>query len=285
MSDPGAGVPQDEREQWAQLARGWERHADFVARQDTKVLDWIVSHLDPKPGETFLELGAGPGDTGFAVAEKLGTDGKLISTDVSPDMLGVTQRRAQQKGATNVEFKVTDAQAIDFPDASVDGALYRYGPMLLDDPGAHAREVRRVLKDGGRYATAVIGPPDVNLWMTVPMMSFIQSGFPPPVANLDPTAPGSPFSLADPDRLNALFLGAGFKDVVVEPIEQPFTFESFDEVFTMASELAGPLAIAIGTLSDDDKERYKETLRGNVEGFKSGDGYALPAKSLVALAR
>lgn len=283
MSD--TGTPQDGGDLWAQLAPGWERNADFIARTNSKVLDWMVSRLDPKPGETFLELGAGSGDTGFAVAEKIAPNGKLISTDVSPEMVEVTKRRAQQKGATNVEFKVTDAQSIDLPDSSVDGTLYRFGPMLVDDPAAHAREVRRVLKDGGRHATAVIGPPDVNAWVTMPMMSFVQAGFPPPIANPDPTAPGAPFSLADPDRLNKLFLDAGFKDIVIEPVEQNFDFEDFDEVFMVAAELAGPLAIAIGRLSDDERERYKEALRGNVEGFRSGDGYSLPARALCALAR
>jgi cyclopropane fatty-acyl-phospholipid synthase-like methyltransferase len=66
---------------WDEMAAGWEGHRGTVWDASRAVGEWLVDALDPQPGETVLELAAGVGDTGFAAASELGSDGKLISTD------------------------------------------------------------------------------------------------------------------------------------------------------------------------------------------------------------
>ena len=68
---------------WEQMAAGWEDDRRGVWDASRVVGEWLVDALDPKPGETVLELAAGVGDTGFAAAERLGPSGRLISTDFS----------------------------------------------------------------------------------------------------------------------------------------------------------------------------------------------------------
>ena len=72
-----------------------------------KVSVWMVEHLDLQPGQTVLELAAGPGDTGFLAAELVKPGGNLISTDASRAMLGVASGRARDLGVTNVELSLT----------------------------------------------------------------------------------------------------------------------------------------------------------------------------------
>ena len=55
-----------------------------LAEALTPVREWLVSELAPQAADTLLELGAGPGDTGFAAAAILGEHGRLLSTDFSP---------------------------------------------------------------------------------------------------------------------------------------------------------------------------------------------------------
>ena len=77
--------------------------------------------LDPQPGDTLLELAAGPGDTGFLAAELIRPGGTLISSDFAPEMLTVAQERAAKLGITNVRFKQIDAEtSIDIEAASID---------------------------------------------------------------------------------------------------------------------------------------------------------------------
>src|SRR3954465_15361411 len=96
------------------------------------VSHWMVDAIAPQPGHTVLELAAGPGDTGFLAAELIQPGGTLISSDFSPEMLSVPQRRAEALGVPNVRFRQIDPErSIDLDAAGVDGVLSRWGYMLM----------------------------------------------------------------------------------------------------------------------------------------------------------
>ena len=109
------------------------------SRASAPVSEWLVDHVDPRPGQTILELAAGPGETGFLAAERVGADGRLISTDLSAGMIDAARRGAEARGLGNVELRVMDAQQIDLPDGSVDGVISRFGVMLMPEPAAAMR--------------------------------------------------------------------------------------------------------------------------------------------------
>jgi ubiquinone/menaquinone biosynthesis C-methylase UbiE len=265
------------------LAPAWEANADFIARSGEKIQRWMVSHLDPQPGETVLELGAGPGDTGFEVAQKLGTDGRLISTDISPEMVEVARRRSQNFGVTNVDFRVMDAQRLDVEGASVDGVVHRFGPMLLPDADASFKEVRRALADGGRYVAAVFSAPQHNPWLMTMAMSAMQSGV--QLEGGNPAGPGGPFSMGDPEEVRRRVEAAGFAEVVVEPVEQVFRFADADEGFERLSTLAGPLAMILSGLPAKQRNEVKKAYATNVEPFRTDEGLAVPGQALGIFAR
>ena len=152
----------------------------------------------PAPGESVLEIAAGPGDTGFLAAELIGESGRLVATDLSSRMLAAAERRAAELGLRNVEFRQVDAQAMDLESASFDVALCRWGLMLMADPAAALAETRRVLRPGGRLALAVWGPREANPWNTTIQGAFGDHGLLPPPA--DPSEPGI-FRLADSGAL------------------------------------------------------------------------------------
>jgi SAM-dependent methyltransferase len=274
------------KQNWESAAAGWERNADLMARLSAPVQEWLVDHLGPQPGETFLELAAGPGETGFEIARRLGDGGWLISTDLAPGMVEAAKRRAAAAGITNAEFREMNAQAIDLPDGSVDGVVHRFGPMLLPDPAASVREVRRVLRDGGRYATAS--------WSTVernplfPLMGRTMAGLghvPPPPPGDDGTGPGGMASMADHGKVRAILTSAGFTDVEIEDVSTPMEFRGFEELWKMPSEVAGPIGQVIKRLDDAERERVKDAVREAASPFSSGDGYSIPAIAVCTFAR
>jgi ubiquinone/menaquinone biosynthesis C-methylase UbiE len=67
------------------------------------VRTWLIRELAPRRGDTVLELCAGPGETGFAAAELLGEEGRLLSTDFSAEMVAVARRRGAELGLRNVD--------------------------------------------------------------------------------------------------------------------------------------------------------------------------------------
>src|SRR6202035_3028763 len=147
----------------------------------------MVGELTLEPGQRVLELAAGPGDTGFLAAKRISPGGTLISSDASEAMLDIARERARELGVDNVEFVQLQLEWIDLETASVDAALCRWGLMLLVDPAAAAQEIRRVLRPGGRFATAVWGAPEDNPWATTPTRALIELGHAQPP---DRDAPG-----------------------------------------------------------------------------------------------
>jgi ubiquinone/menaquinone biosynthesis C-methylase UbiE len=133
------GLPDDfraqSRKRWGEQADGWESTRDELRTATMPVSAWMIDALDPQPGQTLLELAAGTGDTGLLAAELIEPGGTLISSDFSPEMLQVAQRRAEELGVSNVRFKQIDADtSIDIEAGSIDGVLCRWGYMLMADP-------------------------------------------------------------------------------------------------------------------------------------------------------
>ena len=270
----------DVRATWDGLAPAWERHRTQVFEGFRPVSEWLVERISPEPGQTILEVAAGPGDTGFLAAARVGDSGRLISTDIAPGMVEAVRRGATEHGLGNVDCRVMDAQRLDLDDDSVDGVLCRLGFMLMPDPAAAFREVRRVLRDGGRFAYAVIGSPPANQWMGLMMMALVQRGH-APVG--DPFGPGGPFSLSDHDRNRALLAESGFTDVEVTELTGAMPFETPAAYWDLQTQVGGPIPALVAGLPADDAAEIRASVEGMVEQYAITDGYAVPS-SLVAVA-
>jgi ubiquinone/menaquinone biosynthesis C-methylase UbiE len=273
---------QKSRETWARMAPAWEERHDWLMAITGRVNTRLVEKADPQPGQTFLDIAAGTGDLGFEVAERVGPEGRVISIDFSPEMVDVARHQGERRGLTGVEFRVLDAERMDLDDDSVDGVVCRWGYMLMGDPAAALAETRRVLRDGGPLSFAVWATPERNPWGAVPAMTLVQRGHMPPP---EPGAPGI-FAMGDPDRIRSLVTGAGFEDPELEELSFEFRWPDFDDVWDMLARFAGPLALAIGSLADDERERTREAIRESLTPFRRDDGsYTAPAVTWVALAR
>src|SRR5258708_832324 len=101
------------RTTWGELAPGWEARRACMEEITAPLSSWLLEHLDPQPGQTILDIASGTGDLGFAVAERVGSDGRVISTDFSPEMVEVGRRNGEARGATNVEHRILDAERMD----------------------------------------------------------------------------------------------------------------------------------------------------------------------------
>jgi ubiquinone/menaquinone biosynthesis C-methylase UbiE len=269
------------RESWGQMASGWESRREWLMAVTEPVSAWLVEKLDPRPGQTILDLAAGTGDLGFRVAERVGDGGRVISADFAPEMVDVARRASEAKGLANVDHRVLDAERMDLDDASVDGTVCRWGYMLMADPGAALRETRRVLRDGGPLAFAVWQAPDRNPWAAVPGMVLVQRGHLPPP---EPGAPGI-FAMGDPGRIRELVSGAGFAEPELEEIAFEFGYADFDDAWDALVRMAGPLASAIAVLAAGEREATRAAIMEGLAPFRNADGsYTAPAAAWGVLA-
>ncbi len=269
-------------ETWGEMASGWEERNQWMAAATGRVNEWILEHADLQPGQTVLDIAAGPGDLGFRAAGRVGDQGRVLSTDFAPEMVEVARRLGTAREFDNVEYRVLDAERMDLADDSVDVALCRWGYMLMADPAAALKETRRVLRDGGPLSYAVWASPERNPWAAVPGMTLVQRGHMPPP---EPGAPGI-FGMADPDRVRELVADAGFGELELEEIPFDFRYEDFDDVWDTLVRLAGPLARAIGALPEDEREATREAIKEGLDPYVNAEGaYEVPALCWGAIAR
>ena len=281
MIDPDAYREQS-RANWREMAAGWEERRAWMLDNTRVVIERLVELAAPHPGQTFLDVACGPGDLGFAVAERVGTDGRVVATDFAPEMLAVARRVGDARGLQNVEYRVADAEQLDFADGCVDGVVCRWGFMLLADPAAAFAEARRVLRPGGPLAFSVWAGADRNPWATVPGATLVERGVVPPP---EPGVPG-PFALADPDRIRSLVTAAGFEEPQLEEIRFAFRYADADDVWESLLQLAGPLARAIDALDTDERQATRAAIVQSLEPFRQDDGsYDTPAVTWCVLAR
>jgi len=273
--------PEAAMRQWSAVAPAWDKHRDRLFSDARPVSEWLVEQVDPQPGQTLLELTAGPGETGFLAAVRLGSTGRLISSDFVPAMVAAARRRADELGLANVECRVIDAQQIDLPDGSVDGVLSRFGLMLIPQQERAVAEIRRVLRHGGSCAYATWGPPERNPWIFQVVVALLQNGVAP---SGDAFAPGGIFSLSTRERNRALVGAAGFSSAAVEELTGVMRFDSVEDHWTYLAAIAGPLAELIGSLDPGQRQAVRATLAQCLASYEHDGSLQLPWTAVVTRA-
>jgi len=270
------------RERWEQGAAGWSARRRAFQDAALPVSEWMIDAIAPQPGQTVLELAAGPGDTGLMAAERLRPGGRLISTDGAEAMVAVARERAGELGLMDmVQARAMEAEWIDLETATVDAALCRWGYMLLADPETALRETRRVLRPGGRVALAVWDEREVNPLLSAPSAVTVELGLVPAAS---PGQPG-PFSLSDREQLADLIATAGFQDVAIDTVDLCFAFASLDAVWEHQSDLSPTLRAVAEGLSPADHYRLRDAFDERLAPFaQDGGSVSVPGRTLVASA-
>ncbi len=269
------------RGMWAAVAGSWAEHADYADDRGAAVAARMLDQTVPRAGERVLELACGPGGLGLAAAERVAPGGEVVLSDVVAEMTSIALARAAARGVTNVRGRDLDLESIEEPEASYDVVLCREGLMFAPDPARAAREIRRVLRPGGRVALAVWGPRERNPWLGLVFDAVsAQIGAPVP----PPGVPG-PFSLGDSEGLAGLLTGAGLADVVVGELPVPLRAGSFEEWWARTSALAGPLARMLASLPAASREALRARLQVATRVYETPTGLELPGVSLIATGR
>jgi hypothetical protein len=127
---------------------------------------------------------------------------------------------------------------------------------------------------------AVWGAPERNPFVTVLASALVQAGH---VARPREGAP-NPFSMSSGDHTTALLEAAGFSAVTVDEAPVRFRFRDLDEYLSFMADTAGPLAIALQKLSDQDRKTVAASLEDAFGAFVTDGEYTLPGAALVAAA-
>ncbi|MEC5319635.1 class I SAM-dependent methyltransferase [Brenneria populi subsp. brevivirga] len=139
-----------------------QSHSDSVERQfgsqaqnyltssvhaQGKDLERLSALLAGFPHASVIDLGCGAGHASFVAAQAVK---EVVAYDLSSQMLAVVAETAEQKGLANIRTRQGVAESLPFADASADIVISRYSAHHWHDVGQALREIRRVLKPGGR---------------------------------------------------------------------------------------------------------------------------------------
>jgi ubiquinone/menaquinone biosynthesis C-methylase UbiE len=110
---------------------------------------YLLPHL--RPGDSLLDIGCGPG-TITADLAALVAPGTVTAVEISAAALESARAEATARQQSNIEFRVGDVYALDFPDDAFDVVHAHQVLQHLADPVAALREMRRVCRPGGVIA-------------------------------------------------------------------------------------------------------------------------------------
>ncbi|MDT8318991.1 MAG: bifunctional demethylmenaquinone methyltransferase/2-methoxy-6-polyprenyl-1,4-benzoquinol methylase UbiE [Xanthomonadales bacterium] len=117
--------------------RVWKR--DFVANSGVRL------------GDRVLDLAGGTGDISALMSRQVGAKGRVMLTDINAAMLNVGRQRLEDRGiAGNIDYALVNAEQLPFASAGFDLVTIAFGLRNVTDKDAALREMRRVLKPGGR---------------------------------------------------------------------------------------------------------------------------------------
>lgn len=104
-----------------------------------------------RPGHKVLDLAGGTGDLTKAFAKRVGKTGQVVLADINESMVRVGRDRLINEGISgNVDYTITNAEALAFPDNSFDLATIAFGLRNVTNKDKALEELYRVLKPGGQ---------------------------------------------------------------------------------------------------------------------------------------
>jgi demethylmenaquinone methyltransferase/2-methoxy-6-polyprenyl-1,4-benzoquinol methylase len=179
-----------------------------------------VRELHLQPGSLVLDLCTGTGDLALAAVGVGDETSSAIGVDFSAAMLRFAQGKLARIGQRRISLVRGDAMRIPLPDRTVDAVTIGFGIRNVQSSETAAREIRRVLKPGGRLAILEFGTPSVPGFRAVYLFYFRHVL--PRIGRLISRhndaysyLPASVAAFHSPDEFLSLLRDAGFSDVRV----------------------------------------------------------------------
>ncbi|MBX3479975.1 MAG: methyltransferase domain-containing protein [Caulobacter sp.] len=282
MTEPQSADPNaDQIAYWNDKAgETWARLQGLLDRQIAPLGARAMAALDPRGGETLLDIGCGCGDTTLALARAVGGEGAVAGVDISLPMLQVAGRRIEAEGLTQAGVIEADAQIHDFGAETVDGVFSRFGVMFFHQPEAAFANFYRALKRGGRLAFVCWRPLTENPWMLAPLSAALKV-VPAPPPPTDPLAPG-PFAFSDPDRVRTILAGVGFSDIVIKPYDLAIGGHDLENALLLAQKV-GPGALLLRE-NPDRKDAIVAALKETLQAHLGPDGVFFESATWIVTA-
>jgi ubiquinone/menaquinone biosynthesis C-methylase UbiE len=195
----------------------------------------LCETLDLRSGQTVLDVAAGNGNVTLAAARRWCN---VVSTDYVPALLERGRARAEAEGLS-VEFKVADAEALSFGDATFDAVVSSFGVMFTPNQDKAAEELLRVCKPGGKIGLANWTPDGFIGQIFKTLGKYL----PPPAGAKSPALWGTQARIAE-------MFEAGATSINTEKRHFTFRYRSPDHFLWTFKTFYGPMLKAFAALDE-----------------------------------
>jgi ubiquinone/menaquinone biosynthesis C-methylase UbiE len=229
----------------------------------------LVEDVDISAGQSVLDVACGSGNVAIAAARR---HAHVVGIDYVP----VSLARARERAAAErfvIDFKVADAEALPFPDASFDVVLSAFGVMFAPDQEKAASELLRVCRPGGR----------IGLANWTPIGAAVEF-FKRSAKYLPPSPPiHTPWEWGDAGRLTELF-AAGSRSIRMQDRIWLLKAETPDAFLAFYRKHFGPFVELFPTLTPEQAEEFSEAMWEVVRDYnRATDGTISSAFSYVTV--
>jgi SAM-dependent methyltransferase len=267
------------REQWENAAAAWDRWSPLLEDWLGEATELMLDMSGVGPGSRVLDVAAGAGGQTIAAARRVGPEGAVLATDISPAILSYAEERARRAGLANVAVHEVDGEALDVEAGTFDAVISRVGLIYFPEQEKALAGMIAALRPGGRVGAIVYAPAAQNAFFSVPVgIIRRRAELPPPL----PGQPG-PFSLGADGALAGLFERVGLVDVEVRSVEAPLRVATAVECLAFERESFGALHQMLSALSESEQEAAWAEIGEALAAFEGPEGFVGPCEMLVGV--
>jgi ubiquinone/menaquinone biosynthesis C-methylase UbiE len=254
-------------------AENYERY--FVPTIGMAFATALLDAAELHPSHRVLDVACGTGVVTRLTAERVGPDGAIAGLDINPAMLAAA-RSVPSSGAA-IEWHEASAESLPLADGSFDVVLSSLGLQFVPDKMSALREMQRVLAPDGQLAIATVGP-------TPPLFAILEQAL---ARHVKPEAAGfmrAVFSLHEPQELEKLTSGAGFRHVEVRSKGLSVTLPEPAEFLWQYVD-STPLAAAVAQIDDVGRAALERDVVAAWQSFVEDGALIFNANAVLTTAR
>ena len=238
----------------------------------------LVTRASLQLGERLLDAACGTGIVARMAALRVGEGGHVTGLDLNPGMLAVA-RTASTRHGVPITWQEGSLEALPYEQGTFDVVLCQQGLQFSPNRAVAVREMRRVLRMGGRLLCSVWRDLSHNVYMQAVVQAVTQH------MNADAgQRMSAPCSLGNREELRALLQTAGFRDIGIRIDILPMRVGSLEQ-FLPGQFAASPIANDLAALDIKRRERFFEQLTTALQPYRDDEGYTISYETHVARAQ
>ena len=278
LSDPNsmeqandvAAFKQFEHDGWEQSVAAYDHRFGSLT---TQMIMPLIRELKPTKGEKLLDIATGPG----YVAAKGRDCGCIVSAiDISEAMIA----RAREAFPQGIDFRVGDAEALQFGEAAFDVITMNFGMLHLAQPEQAAREACKALKPGGRFGFTVWAQPELSKGFAIVLRAIESHG------DSAVRLPAGPpfFKYSSREQGIGLLTAAGFVSPKAHLTQLTWRLPNADSLFEAFYEGTARTGGNLRAQPAENRERIRRAVRESVARYERAGSLELPMAAWVYVA-